>query len=710
MLRMRVQMRLALGAVLALTGGLVGAPGAGAEWTDPQEISPEGTGATQPQVAVDGGGNVTVVWTAGSSPRTIRSAFRPAGGTWEESFNRTAGSADCHDPQLAVNAGGAAVVAGDCDTPGTIRAAYRAAGGSWQSSIELPGAAGGTDVHVGIDGAGVATAVWLSGSTIWSAQRTTGAAGTWGTALRVTPLGTDARSVDLVVAPGGRQTVLWRSDLGSGGRSSVETLGRTGGAAWGATPQSLTPAPTSTGPVVQDDPQIAANDSNARATAWAIHLPTSAPAASTVTSFQTMWGSGTGWGGGALGTGDLHAATDGTTNVEVPQVAIDGSGRGSAVWRSFHSGAGIFRVQASTSTAVNSAWSAPVFLSTSFIDLSEPQVAAWSGGATAVWRANGAAHRVVEAARRTGAGAFDPPALVSDPAHSAETPQVTVDAAGNAVAVWQDSGSGGGARTAVAVDDLTVPVVVGIAVPASVAAGEGAAMGVAATDAWSGPPSIAWDFGDGTTATGTDVVHAYATAGPRTVTVTATDGVGNAVTQTRVIDVTAVLPPGGGGGGTPGGGGGGPGTPGGGGAPPGAGGTPGGGGSPGGGSSPKRQVTLRVTVPKQSWKAIRKAKAVALRCTLDVPGRCAATVTISRATAKRLHLRIGRKAKTLKVGAGKATAKKGRVGYKVKVKLTAKIRAAIARTRRDVPLTLAVTGGATGRTSATLTKKLTIRR
>ena len=66
MLRMRVQTRLALGAVLALTGGLVGAPGAGAEWTDPQEISPAGTPATEPQVAVDGAGNATVVWTAGA--------------------------------------------------------------------------------------------------------------------------------------------------------------------------------------------------------------------------------------------------------------------------------------------------------------------------------------------------------------------------------------------------------------------------------------------------------------------------------------------------------------------------------------------------------------------------------------------------------------------------------------------------------------------
>ena len=52
-------------------------------------------------------------------------------------------------------------------------------------------------------------------------------------------------------------------------------------------------------------------------------------------------------------------------------------------------------------------------------------------------------------------------------------------------------------------------------------------MTAAASDRWTAP-SISWSFGDGTTGTGGAVQHAFGAAGAFTVTITATDAVGNA--------------------------------------------------------------------------------------------------------------------------------------------------------------------------------------
>ena len=51
-------------------------------------------------------------------------------------------------------------------------------------------------------------------------------------------------------------------------------------------------------------------------------------------------------------------------------------------------------------------------------------------------------------------------------------------------------------------------------------------------------PVISWSFGDGTTATGGAVSHAFASRGAFTVTVSARDGVGNAVSTTAPVLVS----------------------------------------------------------------------------------------------------------------------------------------------------------------------------
>ncbi len=66
-------------------------------------------------------------------------------------------------------------------------------------------------------------------------------------------------------------------------------------------------------------------------------------------------------------------------------------------------------------------------------------------------------------------------------------------------------------------------------------------MTAAPSDVW-GPVSVAWSFGDGSTATGTAASHTYAGAGSFVVRVTATDGSGNVTTLERTVTVAAAPP------------------------------------------------------------------------------------------------------------------------------------------------------------------------
>jgi hypothetical protein len=52
-----------------------------------------------------------------------------------------------------------------------------------------------------------------------------------------------------------------------------------------------------------------------------------------------------------------------------------------------------------------------------------------------------------------------------------------------------------------------------------------------------GPATLGWSFGDGATAAGGAVAHAFASTGPFDVTVTATDSVGNAASLTRPVTI-----------------------------------------------------------------------------------------------------------------------------------------------------------------------------
>ncbi|MBV9606985.1 MAG: PKD domain-containing protein, partial [Solirubrobacterales bacterium] len=134
----------------------------------------------------------------------------------------------------------------------------------------------------------------------------------------------------------------------------------------------------------------------------------------------------------------------------------------------------------------------------------------------------------------------------------------------------------------------------------------------------------AWNFGDGTTGIGPSVVHSYAKGGTYTVTLTVTDRGGNVDAYTQTIQVLGsngqTVP-----------------------APPTS--TNGGSGSA---SGPALSVHLQLL--PQSLKSVL-SKGIAVRVSSNRPANGIASVLITRAAARRAHIKTGR-APMIRIGLG----------------------------------------------------------
>ena len=123
--------------------------------------------------------------------------------------------------------------------------------------------------------------------------------------------------------------------------------------------------------------------------------------------------------------------------------------------------------------------------------------------------------------------------LLTSAAVSPHPAAVAADAAGNAIVVTADA-SGQAQFTGL---DGSGPVVDSASVPTAGVTGVPGAFTVTAHDLWS-PVTFAWDFGDGTSATGATVAHAFGAAGQYTATATLTDAAGHTTTTSGQVAVT----------------------------------------------------------------------------------------------------------------------------------------------------------------------------
>lgn len=208
---------------------------AGGSWSSPVAISADS--AAQPQVAFDGAGNATAMWEREEDGVIeVQQAVRPAGGSWSEPETITESSDGELDLTLAMNDDGDAV-AGFAHPgwaiEGSTEAMYRPAGGDWEDPVTLSAAgqaSGGP--RVALDAQGNAVAAWTqleNGSSRAPVSERT-AAGPWSAAVPLAGPGVEGFPGNVSFAPDGTAMVSLRSSSGD----LMRVVQRPPGGSWAA--------------------------------------------------------------------------------------------------------------------------------------------------------------------------------------------------------------------------------------------------------------------------------------------------------------------------------------------------------------------------------------------------------------------------------------------------------------------------------------------
>jgi PASTA domain-containing protein/PKD domain-containing protein len=498
-------------------------------WLATEDLTPAGSLAA-PEVAFDPVGNAAAVWTKSvTGGRSVQASFRPAGGAWGAPVDVSSLTQYANAPQVALDAAGNAVAAWSTDG-GLAQASVRpAATGVWGPPQDL--SLSGTplvSVHLAVDPAGDAVAVW---------QRSNGTNNIVQAAARPAATGVwePAKDLSAVGADGiDPQVAIDASGIAtavwrrSNGTNYILQASRRAATATGG--WSSPADDLSAIGQSAGFPGVAVNAAGDGVAVWNRSNGTNSIIQAAVRPASTgVWGS----------PQDLSAIGQ---SAFTPQVAIDAAGNAIAVWERTNASA-IPTVQASRRSAASGVWGTPQDLSSGIAGESSfnPQVAVDpAGDAVAVWQRS---NLIVQASARPAlTGVWSMRQDLSLGPNQSLGQQVAMDAAGNAVAVWRRGNNPFVIQAAGY--DAAGPVFGALTVPATATVGVPVGFSTTPFDVWSAPVGAPlWNFGDGAAASGPSVSHAYAAAGTYSVTISQADAFGNASAATRSIAVTPPPPP-----------------------------------------------------------------------------------------------------------------------------------------------------------------------
>jgi len=501
---------------------LLGAAPASASsgWVDAETLTPPVADAGQPDVAVDAGGTAVAVWTGDRG--AIEVVQRAPGEGWTAPVTLAPSGAL---PRVAVDAQGDALVAWAEAGSGqaVVRTALRPAGGTWLRQPDLD--AGGTFVSAltaRFAADGTATVSWETSGGLRAARRS--AAGTWGAPLDLTPPGEDVAGGDVAFADDGSATVAWAQEgAAAGGATLIQTAVRTPDGAW--EPKTAVSQPQ----LQAADPRLAVDGRGQLLATWAGddgHGGYAAQAALRTTA--GVWEGPSRLSASYYRVSTPQIAFDGTGRA----IAVWDR------WDRRTAASVDFAVEAAVRPAGGPWRAAAQLSPTGEPRLGPQLAVTAAGDAVAVWSAATDSPKGIQGARlAAGALTWSPAATLSPAGETADAPAVALDAAGNGIAIFRGRAPEG-EIVQVARLDATPPAITDTSLPDTAMVGQPVLFAVGATDTWSALAPAAWSFGDGAEASGFTVAHTFRAPGRYAVTVTVVDGGGNIATHSGTIRVT----------------------------------------------------------------------------------------------------------------------------------------------------------------------------
>ncbi len=497
-------------------GSTLGTPSADATptWLPPVSLSEQRfeIEAYGDQVALDSHGDALAVWVQAytNGPEIVESAFRPAGGSWQDPVALSEEDGRAGGPQVAFDAHGDAVATWLDESGGAdlAEAASRPAGGSWQPPVNISDGVSGSGAELAVDPAGDAVAVWGRGSVIKSAFMPSG--GSWEPPVNLTEEAfsayVHARISQVVFDSRGDATAIWTRD-NNGAQNVVQASTKPAGGSW------QPPVNVSDGGGNTREPRLALDAQGDAVAVWEREDSTGHGLVQASTK-----PAGGDWQ--PLPLVDLSQEAGEEDSGEAT-VAMDPSGDVLAAWAR----------RSGPKEAIETAYKPfggnwqPTVIIQEHSNEFEPQVTFnTQGEALLIWVDDGAP----EAALRQPQGSWQSAVDVSPPGQFAYQPHAAFDADGDAVATWDREtaslrpeviDAAGYASAGPQLNDLSIP--------STGTTGAAVSFTVSPLSVWSTVAETRWHFGDGTSATGTSPTHTYAKAGTYEVTVESEDALGN---------------------------------------------------------------------------------------------------------------------------------------------------------------------------------------
>lgn len=495
-----------LGLMAGLIATLASPVPASGQWLSPQQLVRGGASGSTGRVAMAADGGLVATWSesSGNSTSSAVVSSRAPGGTWEEPLVLASGG---RYGRVAANDRGDAVVAW-ADAQGAWVRSRGAGNGAW----------GPPELIVAGDAAIQELTMNASGAALISYQLGVGASSVMFTSVRPDLQAGWEPPAQVATAAGGSGFNRFRTAIDDAGNAvAVWDLSPPGptwasrlirGGSWSS------PVELSSSGETTSLSNLALNGRGAGVATWQIKIGNTA----------TIYARFTTDAGATWGAPETVAPGFG------PKPVIDGTGNATIVF-SANSPGGNY-IGAATRLFAQGSWMPAVRLSTVMTVMQNPIPAVNARGDTAVaWDGSydaSSAYVMYAATRRGAEGAWTPQVQLSpfSALSQTSTVDVAVDAEGDAVASWNRSEQVAGGvvgHAEVAGFDDAPPRLNGLTVPSTGIADVGLRFAVSPLDVWSAIGATTWNFGDGTTAQGASVSHAYSQPGTYSVTVTTRD-------------------------------------------------------------------------------------------------------------------------------------------------------------------------------------------